>query len=367
MEKDNRVRRQIDQTEDFDDFKALITDRYHLKADSILFFDEAQESRRLASYVKSMKEDWPQVKVILTGSSMCIPVGRYKSLCVYSFNFIEFLRFSGNIELAEFVKSAPLQVPQSKHTLLLELFDQYLKVGGYPEAVKAYIAGESYFEVIDEIIASLEEDFSRKENSHPHLFADVTRAVASHLGSLSKYSHIDATKYSARKVIEAMKSWHIVLEVQHYSLDPNRSGFLPKRYLHDLGVVSRKRSIAAPTISILNTLDPSLRTPLGGLFENAVLLNLLEGGSATKSINTDIEVDFILDSERHQLKIPIECKASLQLKRKHSRNVINYLRGSGQKTGFVVSAAPLNRIITEEGFTVINLPVYLATRENIEA
>ncbi len=382
LEKDSKIRRQIERTEDFEDFKALMVDQYHLKNNSILFIDEAQESGQLAAYVKSMKEDWPQIKVILTGSSMNrffsretrIPVGRINSLCVYSFNFTEFLKLSGNTELAEFIKTAPLQIPRSRHTLLLELYDQYLKVGGYPEAVKAYTAGESYFEVIDEIMAALEEDFSRKEEYHPHLFADVIRAVSNHVGSLSKYSHIDTSKYNARRVIEAMKSWHIVLEVQHFSLDPNRSTFLPKRYLHDLGVINRKRVLAAPTISILDTIDPALRTPLGGLFENAVLLNLLEGGSASKSIGTwkkssktDIEVDFILDSELHQLKIPIECKASLQFKKKHTRNVINYLRTTGQKIGFVVSAAPLDRMTTDEGYKIINLPVYLATRNNIEA
>jgi len=38
------------------------------------------------------------------------------------------------------------------------------------------------------------------------------------------------------------------------------------------------RSLAVPSISLLNTIDPILRTPLGGVFENAVLLNLLQGG-----------------------------------------------------------------------------------------
>ncbi|MEA1911479.1 MAG: AAA family ATPase, partial [Spirochaetota bacterium] len=327
LEKNSKIRRQIENTEDFEDFKTLMVDQYQLKDNSILFIDEAQESVKLASYVKSMKEDWPQIKVILTGSSMNrffsketrIPVGRTKSLCVYSFSFTEFLRFSGNGELAEFIHSAPLKIPKSRHTLLLELYDQYLKVGGYPEAVKAYTSGDSYYEVIDEIMAGLEEDFSRKEEYQPYLFADVIRAVSGHIGSLSKYSHIDTSKYNARKIIEAMKSWHIILEVQHFSLDPHRSNFLPKRYLHDLGVINRKRVLAAPTISILDTIDPALRTPLGGLFENAVLLNLLEGGSASSSISTwkknsksDIEVDFILDSELNQIKIPIECKASLR-------------------------------------------------------
>ena len=381
LEKESKIRRQIEKTEDFEDFKTLMVDQYQLKDNSILFIDEAQESKKLAAYVKSMKEDWPKIKVVLTGSSMNkffsketrIPVGRIKSLCVYSFSFTEFLEFSGNIELAEFIHSAPLQIAESRHTLLLKLYDKYLKVGGYPEAIKAYTAGESYYEVIDEIIAGLEEDFSRKEEYQPYLFADVVRAVSGHIGSLSKYSHIDTSKYNARKIIEAMKSWHIVLEVRHFSLNPHRLTFLPKRYLHDLGVINRKRVLTAPSISILNTIEPALRTPLGGLFENAVLLNLLEGESASKTISTwkknsktNIEVDFILDSELHQNKIPIECKASLQFKKKHTSNVLNYLRLTNQKTGFVVSAAPLNKITTDDGYTIINLPVYLATRDNIE-
>ncbi len=382
LEKDTRLRRQIEKTEDFEDFKVLMTDQYNVRSNSILFIDEAQESQKLAEYVKPMKEDWPDIRVILTGSSMNrlfsnetrIPVGRMRSLCVYSFSFTEFLTISGNTDLAEFIKSSPHRVPGSRHTLLLKLYDQYLKVGGYPEAVKAYAAGESYYEVIDEITASLEEDFSRKEEYQPYLFADVMRAVSNHIGSLSKYSHINTSKYYARKVVEAMKLWHIILEVQHFSFDPNRSVFLPKRYLHDLGVINRKRALAAPAISILDTIDPALRTPLGGLFENAVLLNLLEGESASKAITTwkkntktNIEVDFVLDSELTRKKIPIECKASLHFKRKHTQNIIQYLLSTHQKTGFVVSAAPMDRITTKEGFTIINLPVYLATRDNIEA
>ena len=381
LEKDNKIRRQIEQTEDFEDFKTLMVDQYQLKNNSILFIDEAQESKKLAAYVKSMKEDWPLVRVILTGSSMNrffskenrIPVGRIKSLCVYSFNFTEFLKFSGNTELMEFIQSAPFKIPKSRHLLLLKLYDQYLQVGGYPESVKAYTSGESYYEVIDEIIAALEEDFLRKEEYQPYLFHDVIRAVSSHVGSLSKYSHIDTSKYNARKVVEAMKLWHIILEVPHFALDPHSSNFLPKRYLHDLGVLNRKRALAAPTISILDTIDPALRTPLGGLFENAVLLNLLEGGSAFKTISAwkkssraDIEVDFIFDSELNQKKIPIECKASLQFKRKYTNNIIHYLKATNQKIGFVVSAAPLDIITTKEGFRIINLPIYLATSDNIE-
>jgi predicted AAA+ superfamily ATPase len=164
----------------------------------------------LASYVKSFKEDWTDIRVILTGSSMNrffskdirIPVGRTRSLCVYSFNYSEFLRFTGDEELADFINEAPKKIPATRHKLLLEKFDNYLLIGGYPETVKAYASGNSHTEIIDEIVANLEEDFARKEAYQPKLFDNILKAVANHIGSISKYSHIDSTKYKAKLAIE---------------------------------------------------------------------------------------------------------------------------------------------------------------------
>ena len=59
--------------------------------------------------------------------------------------------------------------------------------------------------------------------------------------------------------------------------------------------------MVVPEISILNSISPILRTPLGGMFENGVLLGLLAGESAKYRVATwkkgasKIEVDFILD------------------------------------------------------------------------
>lgn len=381
LEKEDRIRRQIDATEDFDDFLSLMNDQYDLKDYDILFFDEAQECRRLARYIKSFKEDLTDKKVILTGSSMNrlfskderIPVGRTRSLCVHSFNFSEFLRYCGHEDLADFIKSAPQDISASRHNFLLEQYDKYLTVGGYPEAVKAYTGGYSYTEVIDEIMAGLAEDFARKEAYQPGLFSGAVNGIANHIGSPSKYTHVDASKYHVKNVIEAMKLWHIVIEVQAHSMAPHRSNFLPKRYLHDIGVVNRRRALAAPLISIIDTLDPALRTPLGGLFENAVLLNLLEGGPAFKQITTwkgegsnNIEVDFIMELPGQNSKIPVECKAAKKIKSSHYNNIIHYLEFTKQKRGILISAAPLEKISAAGGRSIVNVPVYLAVGKNLE-
>ncbi len=381
LEKDRRIARLIDRTTDFEDFRALMQDQCGLREHGgILFIDEAQESPVLARYIKSFKEDWSGVRVILTGSSMHrlfgpdvrIPVGRTRSLCVFPFSFPEFLRCLGEVALADLVLGAPETLPASRHTYLLERYDRYLHVGGYPEAVKALAAGDSPEPVIDEIMGTLQDDFVRKEDYDPTLFEQTIRAVANHVGNPSKYTHIDATKYYARKVIADLCAWHLVLEVHAQTLDPRHADFLPKRYLHDLGVVNRYRSMAVPSISLLQTLDAALRTPLGGLFENAVLLSLHEGASAKKRISTwrkgaasTVEVDFVMDAVELGMKIPIECKAALQVKRRHAESLVAYLRATHQQVGILVSAAPIGLLASGDGATVLNVPVYLATRHNL--
>ena len=58
LEKNKKLRRQIDETEDLTDFQALMMDQYNLKKGSILFLDEAQESKRLADLMLLFKDFW---------------------------------------------------------------------------------------------------------------------------------------------------------------------------------------------------------------------------------------------------------------------------------------------------------------------
>ena len=60
---------EIDKTKDF---KLLLEQRYSItkNAISVLFIDEAQESGQLGKYIRSIKEDWPSIRCICSGSSM---------------------------------------------------------------------------------------------------------------------------------------------------------------------------------------------------------------------------------------------------------------------------------------------------------
>jgi hypothetical protein len=62
----------VDACQEFREFEQLLRDRlgFDGTAQHVLFFDEAQESRRLGQFVRFMKEDWPHATVILSGSTL---------------------------------------------------------------------------------------------------------------------------------------------------------------------------------------------------------------------------------------------------------------------------------------------------------
>jgi len=65
------------------------------------------------------------------------------------------------------------------------------------------------------------------------------------------------------------------------------------------------------------------------------------------------------------LKIPIECKAALAIRRRHTESVMAYLRTTHEPFGVIVSAAPLGVIASGDGYRVLNVPAYSANREGI--
>ena len=132
--------------------------------------------------------------------------------------FIGFYVFDMPLELKRYGEESKLSFPYITMGQVCQLFNRRFKSGKLPD------------DIIEEIIASLEEDFERKEAYQPGLFINTLRSVANHIGSPSKYTHIDATKYRAKQILEAMKSWHIILEVSQYSLDPNHSDFLAEHH-----------------------------------------------------------------------------------------------------------------------------------------
>ena len=379
LERDALTRAAFDDCREFTEFEDLLRDRFDFlgTADQILFIDEAQESRKLGSFVRFMKEEWQKATVILSGSTLTrlfrpqtrYPVGRVRRFILGPFSFSEFLLAVGQPHLAEQVLSARGAVSGQRHARLLELFDAFLTVGGLPAVVHAYTSGDDHRLMLRQIIADYEQDFIRifgEESS------DISRAclrsVANFAGGVSKNTTVVASPSNRvneriNQIFARLESWHLVFRSDQKGLSPQAShSYLPKRYLFDTGVLRELRESAVPFISAVDTLSAAARTPLGAVIENQTAIELARSGaelSGWKRSPSGAEIDFIV--KRGATTVPLECKAALTVNRKHMRGVVGYLRLHGLRTGYLVSLAPYETS-TLDDVEIVNLPAYLLER-----
>ena len=108
---------------------------------TVIFFDEIQESEELISLLKWYCEDKRPFKIICAGSLLGVklnrfhssfPVGKVRMIDLYPMDFEEFL-WATNVN-GEYLAKCITECYDSN--LLLDIYRKYLCVGGMPEAVK---------------------------------------------------------------------------------------------------------------------------------------------------------------------------------------------------------------------------------------
>lgn len=378
LERQSLIRGKIDETREFAEFEELLTDEMGLDTgtESVLFIDEAQESRKLGGYVRFMKESWPATRVVLSGSTLIrifrgdvrYPVGRVRRLILRPFTFTEFLVATQHQPLADVILETPLEITAARHTRLLKQLDEYLQVGGLPEIVLLHAAGGDFAHRRAEILADYEQDFIRLFGEERiAIVKGCLRSVANFVGTPSKNTTVIPQPTSRiheeiRRIFGRLEAWHLVIHSEQRGPSPEASHrYHPKRYLFDTGVLRGLREKAVPSISILHTLSAAERRPLGGIVENQVAIELAgrqEPLAGWKKSSAGVEIDFV--PKIGEQVVPVECKAALQAKRTHLRGLFAYLRFYEQRTGVFVSFAPYEEINGPGGAKIVNVPLYLA-------
>jgi predicted AAA+ superfamily ATPase len=259
---------------------------------------------------------------------------------------------------------------QSRHRLFLELFDQFLKTGGLPAVVLSAAHGGDYEEERAQIIAGYEEDFIRifgEENLR--IVKACFKSVASFAGSVSKDTTIvpspgDSINRMINEIFLRLESWHLILKSDQKGPGPEGSHrYLPKRYLFDTGVLRHFREAAVPTLQLDQTIPASVRTPLSGILENQLAINLGRKGTPLygwKKSSSGTEIDFIIKHEGNTY--PVENKAAMSIDKRHLKGIEDYLDIYSRDTGIIVSLASFSLRRLSKNRTVVNLPVYLSER-----
>lgn len=299
-------------------------------AKTLIFFDEVQACPRALTSLKYFCERAPEYYVIAAGSLLGValgreewsyPVGKVDSLVLHPLDFEEYLWAQDEERLANLIRAAfNADAPLSLHERALELYRDYLIVGGMPEAVSAQVNGALFEAVrgiqltlLDGYLADMTKYASPLDSSK---ILNVWRSVPEQLAKENHKFQYSTIASSARAhQYEAPINWLHAAGLLSFCYRV-REGVVPlesfaehdffKLYLFDTGLLCALQGIETGDLLPSTNKVAQVR---GGVVENYLMQQLVASdvrpfywGTASKS-----EVDFVI--QQFGEAIPIEVKS----------------------------------------------------------
>jgi len=142
---------------------------------TILFLDEIQVVPLLLSKLRWFAEDLPQLAVITAGSLLdfvldshefSMPVGRITYMHLEPLTFEEFLDANKKTQLVNYLQNFNWQepIPLALHLQLMDLFKEYLIIGGMPAAVYSWTEQNSLLKISQihhDLLGTYRDDFAK--------------------------------------------------------------------------------------------------------------------------------------------------------------------------------------------------------------
>ena len=303
---------------------------------TLIFFDEIQNCNKALTSLKYFTEQAPEYDIIAAGSLLGVsinrenfsfPVGKVIMKTVYPMNFEEFLRACKKDLLIEQIKKS-FQTSQPLNDILhkeaLELYKEYLIVGGMPMVINSYLENSEtlkYTDIQSLILSAYTSDMAKyTENSQSIKTISAYESIPSQLGKENKKFQYAMIQKGARaslfgESIDWLLNAGLVLKCDKTSrgdVPPNMyadvSSF--KIYMSDVGLLSNKSKITN------NNIDEYNQLYRGAITENYVAEELKTNGYDLYywEATTGSEVDFIIIKD--EKIVPIEVKSSENTKSK---------------------------------------------------
>ena len=305
---------------------------------TVIFFDEVQESETLISSLKAFCESQKKYKIICAGSLLGVkihrfhasfPVGKVRIEFMYPMDFEEFLLALGKEMWIEEIKRCYNNLEEiSIHDKLLELYKTYLCIGGMPEAIKDYIGVKEEIlltnkKIVKNVIISYLADMNRYtlNNTESIKIEKVYKAIPTTLAKENRkfqYKNIEkgAKKRDYESAIDWLKASNLVYQCTLVNkIQPPLKAFEQidyfKLYLSDVGLLTSLLEISFSDI----LLDTEY------MFKGTIAENYIAQTFRTNDIslhywksNNMAEVDFLLYGEDGI--VPVEVKANNNTKSK---------------------------------------------------
>lgn len=307
---------------------------------TVIFFDEVQESEDIISALKFFCESEEKFKIICAGSLLGVkinrfkksfPVGKVRILNMASMDFEEFLMANENFMLIDEIYNSynkMMPIDNVLHNKLIELYKMYLCVGGMPEAVKDIINKKMNIlefnkNIASDIIISYLNDMNKYvvSNAESIKIEAIYKSIPTQLSNPSnkfQYSKLNKNARS-RDYIEPL-NWLISSSMIYKSnliknIQIPLKGFIDencfKLYLSDVGLLTSLLGVKYNDIILDN-----LEIYKGIITENYVATQFVSNKNDLYywSSSNKAGIDFLLYNDDGI--IPVEVKANKNIKSK---------------------------------------------------
>jgi predicted AAA+ superfamily ATPase len=296
---------------------------------TLIFLDEIQACERALTSLKYFCEQAPEYHIVAAGSLLGVainrehssfPVGKVNSQTMYPMDFEEYLWARGKTALTREIKDAYVTMealPEPLHRQAIDLYKEYLVVGGMPGVVNVFLESGSFRnvptsqnEIMNNYIADMAKYASNSEsvkiracyNSIPTQLAKDNKKfqykIVQRGGSAALFGPAIEWLNFAGVVLKCQRINRAVEPVEVY-VEP--SAF--KLYMGDVGLLTAKTGIALQTV-----LGKGDNVFMGAIAENYIAGQLASQGKKlyyweSKSI---AEVDFVWQEGRDIVGIEVK-------------------------------------------------------------
>jgi len=340
---------------------------------TLIFLDEIQNCPKAQTALKFITHDG-RFDCIATGSLLGIkikeissyPVGYVEHLDMYSLDFEEFLwaRSISAQSIADikgfFEKKE--KVPPAMHARMMELFREYIVVGGMPRVVQEFADTGNFASVLKlqrDIVSDYASDIAKyAEGSEKVKARSCFYSIPKQLAKDHKkfqYSIVEK-KGTARKFAGSLEwlyeagiiSFCYNLRIAELPLEGNAMNEAFKVYMRDTGLLTAMLEDGSQA----DIIDGKLGIYKGALYENIIadIFGKLGKNLYYFEYRSQIEIDFFI--RQNAQAVAVEVKSAGNTK---SKSMDNIIRNYGVQYGIKLSSN--NVSISEK---VDTLPLYMA-------
>ena len=277
----NIFKQEISTSEKYQKMKIFLNKDIDVE-NTIIFFDEIQESEELISALKYFNEIEEPFKIVCAGSLLGVklkrmhssfPVGKVRILNMYPMDFEEFLLAGHNELLIKEIKNCyENNVPMISfmHNKALDLYKLYLCVGGMPEAVKNFYENNGDIlkfdkSILEDIYLSYLNDMTKYVDNkyEASKIETIYKSIPSQLGNQSnKFQYGKISSTSRKRDYETALGWLLASTLVHKCCILSKPEIPPlgfivddhfKLYLSDTGIIA-ENYVATQLVANKNSL-----------------------------------------------------------------------------------------------------------------